>query len=130
MTDFDTVDFFTDASLVLDPYPYFEHLRSKGPVVHLPHYRVVAVSGYDEALAVYRDTDAFSSCNSVIGPFAAFPVRLEGDDISESIARYRNQLPMHEHMVTMDPPDHARQRALLMRLITPNRLKDNEEFMW
>ena len=37
---------------------------------------------------------------------------------------------MHEHMVTMDPPDHTRERALLMRLITPKRLKDNEEFMW
>ena len=37
---------------------------------------------------------------------------------------------MHEHMVTMDPPDHTRERALLMRLITPKRLKDNEAFMW
>ena len=37
---------------------------------------------------------------------------------------------MHEHMVTMDPPDHTRERALLMRLITPKRLKDNEEFIW
>jgi cytochrome P450 len=30
----------------------------------------------------------------------------------------------------MDPPDHTRERALLMRLITPKRLKDNEAFMW
>src|SRR5436190_16970279 len=37
---------------------------------------------------------------------------------------------MHEHMVTMDPPDHTRERGLLMRLITPKRLKDNEAFMW
>ena len=37
---------------------------------------------------------------------------------------------MHEHMVTMDPPDHTHERALLMRLITPKRLKDNEAFMW
>jgi cytochrome P450 len=33
-------------------------------------------------------------------------------------------------MVTMDPPEHTRERALLMRLITPKRLKENEEFMW
>jgi cytochrome P450 len=32
--------------------------------------------------------------------------------------------------VTMDPPDHTRERALLMRLITPKRLKDNEAFIW
>jgi cytochrome P450 len=33
-------------------------------------------------------------------------------------------------MVTMDPPDHTRERALLMRLLTPKRLKENEDFMW
>jgi cytochrome P450 len=33
-------------------------------------------------------------------------------------------------MVTMDAPMHTRERALLMRLITPKRLKDNEAFMW
>jgi cytochrome P450 len=37
---------------------------------------------------------------------------------------------MNEHMVTMDPPEHTRERALLMRLITPKRLKDNEAFIW
>jgi cytochrome P450 len=65
----------------------------------------------------------------VVGPFAAFPVPLEGDDVREVVAQYRDQLPMHEHMVTMDPPDHTRERALLMRLLTPRRLRDNEEFI-
>jgi cytochrome P450 len=46
------------------------------------------------------------------------------------IDRHRDQLPMHEHMVTMDPPAHTQERALLMRLLTPKRIKDNEEFMW
>jgi cytochrome P450 len=91
---------------------------------------VVAVTGYDEASEVYREIDTFSSCNSVIGPFAAFPVPLEGDDVSDIIDRHRDQLPMHEHMVTMDPPAHTRERALLMRLLTPKRLRDNEAFMW
>lgn len=27
MSDFDTIDFSTDESLVNDPYPYFEHLH-------------------------------------------------------------------------------------------------------
>ena len=91
---------------------------------------MIAVSGWDEATDVYRDPDTFSSCNSVIGPFATFPVPLEGDDIGAIIERYRDQLPMNEHMVTMDPPEHTRERALLMRLITPKRLKENEAFMW
>jgi len=130
VSDWKTIDFFTDESLLEDPYPYFDDLRAECPVLPLPHVGVVAVTGYDELSEVYRDTDSFSSCNSVIGPYATFPVPLEGDDVSAIVARYRDQLPMHEHMVTMDPPDHTRERALLMRLITPKRLKDNEAFMW
>ena len=130
MTDYDSVDFFADASLLEDPYPYFDHLRSKCPVLPTPHHGVVAVSGYEEASEVYLNPDEFSSCNSVIGPFAAFPVPLEGDDIGEIIDTYRDQLPMFEHMVTMDQPMHTRERSLIMRLLTPKRLRENEAFMW
>jgi cytochrome P450 len=129
-TNFDEVDFFSDASLLVDPYPYFEHLRSMCPVTPLPHHGVVAITGYEEVTEVYRNTETFSSCNSVIGPFATFPEPLEGDDISSIIERHRDQLPMNEHMVTMDPPQHTQERALLMRLITPKRLQQNEDFMW
>jgi cytochrome P450 len=130
VSDWTTIDFFNDESLLEDPYPYFEELRSQCPVLPLPHLGVVAVTGYEEAQEVYRETDNFSSCNSVVGPFATFPVPLEGDDVSDIVAGHRDQLPMHEHMVTMDPPDHARERSVLMRLITPKRLKANEAFMW
>ncbi|MGA8724597.1 MAG: cytochrome P450 [Acidimicrobiales bacterium] len=130
MADYDSVDFFMDESLLEDPYPYFDHLRSKCPVLHTGSHGVVAISGYEEASAVYLDNRTFSSCNSVIGPFATFPVPLEGDDVGEIIDRHRDELPMNEHMVTMDPPAHTRERALVMRLLTPKRLKENEAFMW
>ena len=130
VSDWKTIDYFFDETLVEDPYSYYDDLRSECPVVSLSHLGVVAVTGYDEAIEVYRDPESFSSCNSVIGPFATFPVPLEGDDVSEIVAKYRDQLPMAEHMVTMDPPEHTREHALLMRLITPKRLKDNEDFMW
>lgn len=129
VSDWQHIDYFLDESLVEDPYPYFDQLRSECPVLPLPHLGVVAVTGYDEASEVYRDTTTFSSCNSVVGPYATFPVPLEGDDITDIVAEYRDQLPMHEHMVTMDPPEHTRERALVMRLLTPRRLKDNEAFM-
>ena len=104
MADYDSVDFFTDDTLLEDPYPYFDHLRSQCPVLPTAHHGVVAVSGYKEASEIYLDSETYSSCNSVIGPFATFPVPLEGDDVGAIIDRYRDQLPMHEHMVTMDPP--------------------------
>ena len=61
VTDFESVDFFTDESLVPDPYPYFDHLRSKCPVTPASQFEVLAVTGHEEALAVYKDP-AFSSC--------------------------------------------------------------------
>jgi cytochrome P450 len=130
LSDWTTIDYFTDDALVEDPYAYLDSLREECPVLPLPHLGVVAVSGYEEVWEIYKDTDTFSSCNSVIGPYATFPVPLEGDDVSDIIAEHRDQLPMHEHMVTMDPPEHTQERSILMRLLTPRRLQDNEEFMW
>lgn len=129
MSTFDSVDYFSDESLIPDPYPYFEHLRSKCPVLPGTPAGVVSITGHAEALAAYKDP-AFSSCNSVVGPFAGLPFVPEGDDISELLAEHRDQIPMSEHVVTMDPPDHTRTRGLLSRLITPKRLSENEDFMW
>jgi len=129
-TDFEQVDFFSDQSLNEDPYPYFEHLRAQCPITPLGQHGVLAVTGHEAAWEIYRDPETFSSCNSVVGPFAMFPVPLEGDDVGPIIDQYRDHLPMNEHMVTMDPPQHTRERALLMRLLTPKRLQENEDFMW
>jgi len=130
VSDFEDVDFFTDKALIADPYPYFEALRQKCPVQREPHKNVVMVTGYDEAMAVYHDTERFSSCTAVTGPFPGFPVPLEGDDVSDVIEQYRDQLPFSDQLPTMDPPIHTAHRGLLLRLITPKRLKENEAFMW
>jgi cytochrome P450 len=130
VTDFDTVDFFTDMSLVDDPFPYFDYLREKCPVTHLPHHGVIAVTGYDEALEVDRNHEVFSSCNAVSGPFPGFSSPPEGDDISEFIAEHRHEMPMSEYIVALDDPEHEVHRALIMRLFTPRRMRENEEFMW
>jgi cytochrome P450 len=128
--EYDDIDFFKDQALVADPYPYFDHLRAGCPVQRESHHNVMMVTGYDEAIAIYHDTERFSSCNSVTGPFPGFPVPLVGDDVSDLIAQYRDDLPMSDQLPTLDPPVHTAHRALLMRLITPKRLKENEEFMW
>ncbi|PWQ89322.1 cytochrome P450, partial [Enterococcus faecium] len=128
--DYETVDYFTDASLVPDPYPYFDHLRSKCPVAPATPFEVLAVTGYAEALSVYKNP-AFSSCNSVAGPFAGMPFGPgESDDVTDLIKQHRGAVPMAEHISSQDPPVHTRTRGLLSRLITPKRLKENEDFMW
>ncbi|HEX2737298.1 MAG TPA: cytochrome P450 [Acidimicrobiia bacterium] len=130
MTDYDAIDFFRGGELIADPYPYFEWLRAQCPVQRERHHGVMMVTGYDEAIAVYNDTDTFSSCNSPTGPFPGFPVPLEGDDVNALIEQHRDELPMSDQLLTFDPPIHTAHRGLLMRLITPKRLRENEEFMW
>ncbi|MBF6336574.1 cytochrome P450 [Nocardia abscessus] len=130
MTDFDSVDYFTDPALVPDPHPYFDHLRAKCPVTQESRYGVYAVTGYEESTAVLKNADVFSSAIAVGGPFPPLPFEIEGEDITELIERHRDRLPMFEHMVTMDPPQHTYARSLLNRLLTPARLKENEDFMW
>jgi cytochrome P450 family 150 subfamily A5 len=130
VTDFEAIDFFRDSAFVPDPYPYFEFLREQCPVAREPHHDVVMVTGYDEAIAVFHDTATFSSCNSVTGPFPGFPVPLDGDDVSALIEQHRDELPFSDQLPTLDPPIHTAHRALLMRLITPKRLRENEAFMW
>jgi cytochrome P450 len=125
------VDFFRGRELLADPYPYFHWMRSQGPVWREPHHGVFMVTGYDEACRIYTDPERFSSCNSVTGPFPGFPVPIEGrEDAGELIERYRDRLPFSDQLPTMDPPTHRDHRHLLMRQLTPKRLKENEEFMW
>ena len=88
------------------------------------------VTGYDEAMEVYHDAERFSSCNSVSGPFPGFPVPLVGDDVSVLVEEHRGALPMSDQLPTFDPPKHTEHRALLGRMLTPRRLKENEDFMW
>ncbi len=79
---------------------------------------------------MYRDQASWSNCNTVSGPFVKIPVPLEGDDISEIIEAHRDELPFSDQLPSFDPPKHTAQRGLLMRLITPKRLKENEEYVW
>ncbi len=130
VNDIDEFDFFSGDELLVDPYPYFDALRSECPVRREPHHDVVMVTGYDEVVAIFNDTETFSSCTSVTGPFPGFPVPLEGEDVGRLIDKHRDELPMSDQLPTLDPPVHTDQRALLMRLITPKRLRENEAFMW
>ena len=109
------------------PIPTSSTSANSCPVVKEPNKGVYMVTGYDEAVDVYHDQTTFSSCVSAIGPFAKFPVPLEGDDITDIIEKYRYDLPFGDQIPSFDPPKHTEQRGLLMRLITPKSLKENEE---
>lgn len=126
----ENLDFFTEKSLVDDPYDYYDAIR-RCPVWREPSHGVVMVSGYDEALAVQRDPEqAFSVCNIVSGPWSGIPTKTDSDDISDLIERYRKGVTFGDYFLTFDPPKHTAHRSLLSRLFTPKQLKNNEDFLW
>jgi len=129
--DIESLD-YTDPSLTSDPYRLLDYLAAHKPVYLEPHHGVVMVTGHEEAIAVLRAHDVFSSSTIVAGPdpMSLFPERPEGDDITEYVNSHRQYLPQNDQIVSSDPPGHTAQRALLMGLITPKRLKENEEFIW
>ena len=140
MSEFDNANFIADRSIQDDPYPYFDWVRQQGPVWREPHFGMYMITGHPEAMAVYGDpatfpenapaSGTFSSCNVVCGSFVKFSVPMGGDDVSDIIAKYRHELPFSDQLPSFDPPNHTAHRHLLMRLITPKRLKENEDFMW
>jgi cytochrome P450 family 150 subfamily A5 len=130
VTEFESVNFFKDRAIQDDPYAYYDWLRAQNPVWQEPRYGIFMISGHEEAMAVYNDATTYSSCNTIAGPFVKFSVPFEGDDVSQIIDEHRHELPFSDQLPSFDPPMHTEQRGLLMRLITPKRLSENEEFMW
>jgi cytochrome P450 len=123
-------DFFTDPEILQDPTSYYVALRERGPVWREPHKGVFMLSGIEEILRVYGDHDCFSAIIGPLGPLVTLPEPDEGESLAQVIERRRHEIPMGDQLTSLDPPKHTRHRALLSKHFTPNRLKENEEFMW
>jgi cytochrome P450 len=123
-------DFFTDPELLQDPLPYYRALHERGPVVREPHKGVFMLSGIEEILEVYTDHERFSAIIAPIGPLVDVPQPAEGESWAEVIERRRQEIPLSDQLMTLDPPKHTRHRALAGKLFTPRRMQENEEFIW
>ena len=123
------VDFFTSPVVGENPFEWFEQARANGPVWKEPHHGVYMVTGHQEIMDMAMKPEIFSSCVAVTGPFPGLNTEVHGDSAREAVEAARPTLPMNEYIVTLDEPNHTKQRALLMRLLTPRRLKENEDFI-
>lgn len=123
-------DLFTDPGLIQDPDPYYAALRAHGPIAREPHHGTYLVSGLDEVLGIYGDLESFSSVVAPLGPFIELPERAPGESVADLVASRRHEIPLGDQLPALDPPEHTRHRAMLSKLFTPNRLRENEEFMW
>ena len=128
METFETVDYFSDAELITDPYPYFNHLRGQCPVLPGGPAGVVTVTGHEEAVSAYKNP-ALSAATSLVGPFAPLPFEAEGDDITALLGRApRTDSDGRTRFVDGSSPAHTHARPV-ERLLTPKRLRENEEYI-
>jgi cytochrome P450 len=123
LIDYAKADFYTDTSLVEDPHSYFDFLRTQGRVTRLPHRNVMAITGYEETVAIMLDTEHFSSINAVTGPIPGVPFEPEGDDISARVEAERKSFPFADQVVTETGQRHLDLRSIIATLFTPSRLK-------
>lgn len=124
--DYATADYYTDKGLVDDPHAYFDFLRQQGRVTRLPFRNVMAVTGYEETVAIMLDTEHFSSINAVTGPIPGVPFEPEGDDISARVEAERGKFPFADQVVTETGKRHLDLRSIIATLFTPTRLKQLE----
>jgi len=87
-----------------DPYPAW---AAHPAVFYDERLGMWSVTGYDEVLAVLRDTATFSSAD-------AFALR---------------GFPRPRMLVAKDPPEHTRLRKLMQRAFTPRRVAELEPFV-
>jgi cytochrome P450 family 150 subfamily A5 len=122
-------NFFTDREVLQDPIPYYRALRAQGPVWREPNMGVFMVSGLDEVLELYRDHERFSAIVGPLGPLVEVPKPEAGESWPDAVTRHRPAMPMGDTLMSMDPPDHTRHRALAGKFFTPRRLQENEAFI-
>jgi cytochrome P450 len=122
-------DYFSDHSILRDPYAYFEAVRDRGPIYRNPDSGIVFVTGFDEILAVLKNTEDFSSVIAPSGPAAPLPFKPEGSDITPQIEAHRTEFVGGDLLVAYDDKPHTFSRSLLGRLFVPSRLKASEQFI-
>ena len=99
-----------DESFRANPYPHYLPLYGRPPYQLEFFFPMVLVGCYDDAAAILRDHDRFSS----VPPRSPF--------MEERIAVFGDA----PRLVFSDPPVHARLRRLVSRAFTPKRIRELE----
>ncbi len=108
----------TTSAFKINPYPIFAQLRHQDPIhqINLPGgHPAWLITRYEDADAILRDERFVKNPHNVFTPeeFAADPMALPRE-----ITGFVNQ-----HMLNMDPPDHARLRSLVNLSFTPRMIE-------
>lgn len=94
-----------------DPSEVYRRLRDEAPVYHNERYGFYALSRFDDVAAAHRDWQGFSSSYGV--------------DL-HMLTQHTDMSGLRMIIIMMDPPEHARFRALVSRVFTPRAVTDLE----
>lgn len=122
-------DYFTDHSVLLDPYEYFDEMRQRGPIVQLETRDALLLTGFEECVEVLRNPTDYSSINALASSSFPLPFTPEGSDITAQLEANLEKYIGHDLLVCMDDEHHTQVRSLVNKMFTPKRLKANAEFM-
>jgi len=92
-----------------DPYPTYAQLRREAPVYHNDALDFWALSRHEDVLAAFKDTESYSN--------------IAGVSLDQSNA---GSPEIVMFILAMDPPRHAKYRALVSRAFTGKRVLDLE----
>ncbi|NKI16573.1 cytochrome P450 [Spongiibacter sp. KMU-166] len=93
-----------------NPYPYYDELRAKAPVIWSESMQGFCVAGFDDIITVLTEAETYSSSKF-------WPILLGEYDPAPEV----------QPMISLDPPDHLRTRTLAQKAFLPRELKKLEE---
>jgi cytochrome P450 len=98
--------------LIDDPYPTYKRLREEAPVFWSETFNGWVLTRYDDVVKTFMDAARFRNGGRFEPVFDALPA-----DLHDEFAAMRHHF--QHGVISADPPDHTRLRALIQKAFTP-----------
>ena len=124
MTEFTQADSFANPAVQRCPFPLIERLHAEAPVYVDPLTGFYIVTRYDDIGAISADPVTFTNKTSLIMGKSHSPVAAELN------RRYAERGFARIHtLVTNDPPEHGKFRAVVDKIFSPSFVKSLEPYI-
>jgi cytochrome P450 len=116
-----------DPAAIRRSHLYFRAMREGGRVYPIPELDVLAITRYDDVLAILRNPELFSSAEptgpqSGSGLESALAMALDDHPELMGLLEKASSVTSGRVLVTADPPVHTRQRSLVGKAFSPRRV--------
>lgn len=107
-----------DPAVQANPYEFYRLLREEAPVHWCPELGLYLVTRFDTIRQVVRDTDSFSSMDTVFNPVRS----AVADEVERIRATTYPSVPM---LIANDPPLHSQYRKIFVNLLSLKRTRNS-----